>query len=391
MKTFFPLFLFLPEVAFSSESLITETSFIFNSLLFLMGGMFALFLPAGFALLERRPGEALSRNLLILCIVTLAFWIAGYPIMYGQLTKSWWLHLFWQPEDAAALQHADFTGGYASSADWFLQTHFAALCAWIVACTLATRIALAPLLIFSGLLAGLIYPVIGSWQWGEGWLSERGFFDFAGGSLVHSLAGWCVLTALLILPESKKRPQDKISTPLLSAGIALTWVGLLALHSGAQLAFGTAADSVAVSNILVNSHLAACGGIVGAWLLRQVIKSNMPPLYAALAGLVSIAAEPLAPSPQSAIAVGFCGGMVMLAAAKGLEKIKLADTGRVISVHLCCGIWGTLAAVFTNPDATLTGQLNGILTVALAGVFVSSICWFMLQLFSRFTRETLFR
>ncbi len=359
------------------DSGVTETAFIFNSFLFLSCGFLALFLLAGFSLLERRPNDALARNLLILCVTTLAFWVAGYQIMYGQLTKSWWQHLLWRPDDTTALLRGSFDSGYASSADWFFQMLFAAVCVWIISTALSARVALAPLLIFSVVLAGVMYPVIGSWQWGEGWLSRRGFYDFAGASLVHALGGWCVLTALLLLPSTKKYTPG----PLFPAGIALVWTGILALHGGAQLALGSAADSVAISNIIVNSHLAACGGIVGAWIASNMMrlkKTHSIMLYGAMAGLVSVAAEPLTPSPLLAIAIGFCGGVVMLLALKGLQKYNLDSTGMAIPIHLGCGTWGTLAVLFTNPSATLAGQLTGILTVAVAGVTASSLLWLLL-------------
>lgn len=280
---------------------------------------------------------------------------------------------------------------YASTAsDYFFQLMFCAATASIVSGTVAERIKLWPFLIFTFALTALIYPLQASWKWGGGFLDELGFLDFAGSTVVHSVGGWAALAGALVLgPRLGKYVQGRVvpmpgaNLPLATLGTFILWLGWFGFNGGSQLAMGTIGDVADVSRIFANTNAAAAGGAITALILTQVLYKKVDltmVLNGALAGLVSITAEPLTPTLGVATLIGGIGGVIVVFAVPLLDKLKIDDVVGAIPVHLIAGIWGTLAVVITNSDATIGAQITGIVVVGLFTFIVSFIGWTILNL-----------
>jgi Amt family ammonium transporter len=367
-----------------------EGQYIFNTLSFLVHGFLVMWMAAGFAMLEaglvrkRSVGTQLLKNIALYSIAGIMFYLVGYNLMYmgvdGGFMGSF---AIWGADDAAALagEGADFGAGYAASSDWFFQMVFVATAASIVSGTLAERVRVWPFLLFTIILTGLIYPITGSWQWGGGWLAEMGFSDFAGSTLVHSVGGWAALAGALILgarrgkyaSDGRVQPMLGSSLPLATLGTFILWVGWFGFNGGSQLALGSAADAVAIANIYVNTNLAAAGGVVAAMILSEIIYKKIDlsiVLNGAIGGLVAITAEPLMPVPGLSILIGAVGGAIVVFAIPMLDRFKIDDVVGAIPAHLLCGIWGTIAVPFSNPETGFVTQAIGILAI---GVFVFAV------------------
>ncbi|VAW18682.1 Ammonium transporter [hydrothermal vent metagenome] len=376
----------------AAPALSADGVYILNTLLFLVMGFLVMWMAAGFAMLE--AGMVRSRNVAMQCIKNISlysvaglmFWAIGYNLMYagvdGGYFGSFLPKIIPDPSQDA--------GDYAAGSDWFFQMVFAAATASIVSGTVAERIKLWPFLIFTALLTGLIYPVVGAWKWGEGWLHVAGFNDFAGSTLVHSTGGWAALTGAIILGARTGKygkggsvnPMPGSSMPLATLGTFILWLGWFGFNGGSQLALGTIEDASSISRIFVNTNLAAAGGVIAAMILTQLTYGKVDltmALNGALAGLVSITAEPLMPTPLWAIFIGAVGGVIVIVVVPMLDKLKIDDVVGAIPVHLGAGIWGTLAVVLTNPEATIGAQLLGIGAIGAFVVVASSIVWLVLK------------
>ncbi len=398
IKSFFLLFILLSvfaSPAFAAESF-EEVTYLFNTFLFLLCGALVMFMAAGFMMLEcgmvrsRSSACILTKNIVLYSVAGVMFYFVGYNLMYMNVEGGIIGSLsVWQADDSAALS-GDFSSGYAATSDWFFQMVFVATAASIVSGTLAERIKIWPFFVFVAVLTGVIYPITGSWQWGEGWLYELGFKDFAGSTLVHSVGGWAALAGGILLgsrrgrfgEEGESTPIPASSLPQVALGTFILWLGWFGFNGGSQLAFGSGADAIAVSNIFANTNAAAAGGVLFAMVSSQLLwnRLDLPTLLnGALAGLVSITAEPLMPSLGQSIIIGGMGSLVMIAAAYALDKFKIDDVVGAIPVHLAAGIWGTAAVVITNPEASIVSQMIGVLSV---GAFVFSISfgiWYALK------------
>ncbi|NVJ69386.1 MAG: ammonium transporter, partial [Alphaproteobacteria bacterium] len=333
-------------------------------------------------------------NVVLYAVACVMWMLMGYNLMYDGVDGGYFGSFFslWSPDDAAALaegaQHDP--SGYAAGSDFFFQMVFVATTASIVSGTVAERIKLFPFFIFTAVLAGLIYPIEGAWQWGGGWLSEMGFADFAGSTIVHSAGGWAALVGAIILgprlgrysAEGRVRPMPGSSLPLATLGTFILWFGWFGFNGASQLAMGSAADSVAISNIFVNTNMAAAGGAVAAVAVTKLIYNKVDlsmVLNGALAGLVSITAGPDTPLPLSATLIGAVGGVLVVFAVPFFDKLKIDDAVGAISVHLVCGIWGTLAVPITNSDASFVTQLIGVAAIGAFVAVASAIVWFALK------------
>jgi len=378
-----------------------ETAFIFNTLLFLIGGFLVMWMAAGFAMLE--AGMVRSKNVAMQCvkniglfsIAGLMYYLVGYNLMYAGVDGGFIGSLgLWFADDSAALAEtaADFGngGGYSASSDWFFQMVFVATAASIVSGTLAERIKLWPFLIFTVVLTGLIYPIQGAWTWGGGWLSEMGFSDFAGSTIVHSVGGWAALVGAIVLgsrigkygPNGQVNPMPGSSMPLATLGTFILWLGWFGFNGASQLALGTAADAVAVSNIFANTTIAAAAGVVAAMILTQILYTKVDltmALNGALAGLVAITAEPLAPTLGWAVIIGAIGGIIVVVTVPLLDKLKIDDVVGAIPVHLFAGIWGTMAVPLTNGDASFATQAIGVVSVGAFVMIASLAFWLALR------------
>jgi len=377
------------------ESVQAETAFVFNTLLFLIGGFLVMFMAAGFAMLE--AGLVRSKNVSMQCLKNIAlysiagimFWFCGYSLMYTNVAAdTGWIGTFapYSWPNAGEVNEGDYSVG----SDWFFQMVFCAATASIVSGTIAERIKLWPFLIFVAILTGIMYPISGSWQWGAGWLSGMGFSDFAGSTIVHSVGGWAALTGAIILGARKGKytedgrvvPMPGSNIPLATLGTFILWLGWFGFNGGSQLALGSNADASDVSRIFINTNLAACGGVIVSMILMQIMYKKIDvtmALNGALAGLVSITAEPLTPGPLTAIIIGGIGGVIVVFAVPLLDKFKIDDVVGAIPVHLFAGIWGTIAVVITNDSASLATQLTGILAYGIFTAVCSAILWLALK------------
>ncbi|MFZ5610455.1 MAG: ammonium transporter [Pseudomonadota bacterium] len=381
-----------------------ETAYVFNTLLFLIGGFLVMWMAAGFAMLEaglvrsKNVAEICLKNITLYAVAGLLYFLLGYNLMYTGVDGGFVGSLgFWTADDAAALaaSGADFSGveaTYAASSDWFFQMVFVATAASIVSGTVAERIKLFPFLIFTAVLTGLIYPVQGAWEWGAGWLDARGFADFAGSTLVHSTGGWAALAGAILLgarrgkygPDGRVRPMPGSSLPLATLGTFILWLGWFGFNGASQLALASAADAAAVANIFANTNTAAAAGCLAATLVSKLLYDKVDltmTLNGALAGLVSITAEPLTPSLPWAMLIGGIGGVLVVFAIPFFDRLKIDDVVGALSVHLVCGIWGTMAVPITNHDPSISFATQA-LGVAAIGAFVftaSFAVWFALK------------
>jgi len=371
-----------------------EVQYIFNTLLFLIGGFLVMWMAAGFAMLEaglvRSKNVSMQslKNIALYSIAGLMYWIVGYNLMYanvdGGFIGSFGPYSF-DPVGGDALDT-----GYSTASDWFFQMVFVATAASIVSGTLAERIKLWPFLIFVVVLTGFIYPIAGSWQWGGGWLSEMGFSDFAGSTLVHSVGGWAALAGAILLgarsgkfgSDGSVHPMPGSSIPLATLGTFILWLGWFGFNGASQLAMGTISDVTDVSRIFANTNLAAASGVVSTMILLQILYKKIDTtmvLNGALAGLVSITAEPLAPAIWQTIIIGAVGGAIVVFTVPLLDKLKIDDVVGAIPVHLFAGIWGTLIVPFSNGDASYGVQIVGILAYGVFTLVASFVVWFILK------------
>ena len=376
-----------------------ETAYVFNTFLFLVCGFLVMFMAAGFSMLE--SGMVRSKNVATIClknvslfsIAGLMYWLVGYNLMYGIEEGGYIGELFsvWSADDSAiAGETPDFSGGYAAGSDWYFQMVFCATTASIVSGTIAERMKLWPFLIFTLFLTGFIYPIVGSWEWGTGWLDAQGFSDFAGSTLVHSTGGWAALMGAIILgarsgkygPDGSVNPMPGSSMPLATLGTFILWLGWFGFNGGSQLALGSGADAAAISNIFINTNMAAAAGVVVAMIASNLLYGKIDltmALNGAIGGLVSITAEPLTPSIGSAVFIGGFGGLLVVLTVPLLDKFKIDDVVGAIPAHLVCGIWGTLIVPFTNSDASYGVQLTGVIAVGIFTMVTSGILWSALK------------
>ena len=279
---------------------------------------------------------------------------------------------------------------YASTgSDFFFQLMFCAATASIVSGVLAERIKLWPFLLFTFILTAVIYPLQASWKWGGGFLDSMGFLDFAGSTVVHSVGGWAALAGVLILgprigkyKDGRVVPMPGANLPLATLGTFILWMGWFGFNGGSQLAMGSIGDVADISRIFANTNAAAAGGALVALALTQIFYGKVDltmVLNGALAGLVSITAEPLTPTLGAATLIGGVGGVIVVLAVPFLDKIKIDDVVGAIPVHLMAGIWGTLAVPLTNGDASFVTQLTSILIVGVFTFVVSLIVWFAID------------
>ncbi len=316
------------------------------------------------------------------------FWVVGYNLMYdgvdGGYLGSFTPKLIPDPATETA------GDSYAAASDWFFQMVFCATAASIVSGTVAERIKIWPFIIFVIVLTGFIYPIQGAWKWGEGWLDGIGFQDFAGSTLVHSVGGWAALMGAIIIgsrkgkygPGGQINPMPGSNLPLATLGTFILWLGWFGFNGGSQLAMGTIEDASSVAKIFMNTNLAAAAGVVAALILTQIIYGKVDltmALNGALAGLVSITAEPLTPSPVMAILIGSIGGVIVVFFVPLLDKLRIDDVVGAIPVHLVAGIWGTMAVPLTNGDATFYAQIVGVASIGAFVIVASTIVWLLLR------------
>ena len=382
----------MTSTGFAETTVSAEVQAIFNSFLFLVCGFLVMFMACGFAMLE--SGMVTSKSVSVICakniglysIAGIMFWMVGYNLAYG-IPEGGYIGTFTPWSDASAVDT-----GYADGSDWYFQMVFCATTVSIVSGTLAERIKLWPFFLFAAILSGVIYPIVMGWQWGGGWLAALGFSDFAGSTLVHSTGGAAALAGAMILGArtgrfdksgaKPMRPFAASSIPLVTVGVFILWLGWFGFNGGSQLAMGTFDDAVAVSNIFINTNLAACGGVLAAAIITRLMAGKtdvVQMLNGAIGGLVAITAEPLAPAPIAAIFIGGIGGLIVVFGTKLLFNFKIDDVVGAVPAHLFAGIWGTLAVPLTNSDASFSAQLIGVISINAFVFVVSYIVWAIMK------------
>jgi Amt family ammonium transporter len=384
-----------------------ETGYVLNTFSFLVHGFLVMWMAAGFAMLEsglvrtKNTATICLKNIALYSVAGLLYYVIGYSLMYvdvDQVIGSF--NLLYNPSDAElALLNAEeatdelvasvVENGYAVMSDWFFQMVFVATAASIVSGTLAERIKVWPFLIFVVVLTAVIYPIQGAWTWGGGWLSQLGFSDFAGSTIVHSAGGWAALTGAVILgarkgkygPGGRVNPMPGANLPLATLGTFILWFGWFGFNGGSQLALGSAADATAMAIVYVNTNLGAAAGVVAAMALSQIIYKKIDltmALNGAIAGLVSITAGPDLQNHLLAIVIGGVGGCLVVVAVPLLDKLKIDDVVGAIPAHLVAGIWGTLAvAIFGGGD--FVAQITGIVAIGAFVSLASAVLWLALK------------
>lgn len=400
----------LPSLGWAEDPTINEilaaeggegVYFVFNTLLFLMGGFLVMWMAAGFAMLEagfvrtKNVSMQCLKNITLYSVAGIMFYVVGYQLMYNVAEAG--AGFFGTPGimdfGASTLEGvketlADDSDPYSGYSDWFFQMVFCATTASIVSGTLAERIKFWPFMIFVVVLTGIIYPIVGSWEWGTGWLDRKGFSDFAGSTLVHSTGGWAALVGAIMLGarkgkyvDGKVNPIPGSSMPLATLGVFILWLGWFGFNGASQLAMGTIEDAEAIAKVFVNTNMAAAAGVVAAVIFTQLRYGKMDLTFAlngALAGLVAITAEPLAPSVPLAMSIGAIGSILACLTVPLLDKLKIDDVVGAIPVHLVAGIFGTLAVAITSP-ALFGVQLLGVAAVGAFVCIASAIVWFILK------------
>ena len=397
------LLLTVPQLAAAQEADVTplnaDIGFIFTTFMFLVSGFLVFFMAAGFAMLEaglvrgKNVAMQLTKNMALFSLASLFFYILGYNLMYPG--DGWTIQNVIGAFSVTALEpvglegvEADLT--YASvGSDFFFQLMFCAATASIVSGALAERIKLWPFLVFVIVLVAVIYPIQASWKWGGGFLDAMGFQDFAGSTVVHSVGGWAALTGAIILGprlgkyrDGKVNPMPGSNLALATLGTFILWLGWFGFNGGSQLYMDTSGNVADISRIFSNTNTSAAAGAVAALILTQLLykKPDLTMiLNGALAGLVSITAEPLTPSLVSATLIGAVGGVIVVFAVPLLDRLKIDDVVGAIPVHLFAGIWGTLAVCFTNSAASFSVQLTSIVIVGAFVTVASAVVWLVLN------------
>ncbi len=383
-----------------------ETGFVLNSFAFLIWGALVMWMCAGFTMLE--SGSVRTKNASVIClknmglyaIACMAFYLVGYNIMYVGVVEGGWfgtLALLYETTDVEIallsgsedVKAAIVDSGYSTMSDWFFQMVFVATTASIVSGTLAERVKLWSFFLFVLFLTAIIYPIIGAWTWGGGWLAQMGFQDFAGSTIVHSTGGWAALAGALVVgarrgkfrPDGSVRATPPSNVPAVTLGVFILWFGWMGFNGGSQLALSSASDVVAISNILANTNLAAAAGFMAAVALSRPVLGRvdlLASLNGAIGGLVAITAGPDIDQHFWAIIIGVVGGGLVVVGLKVMDLLKIDDVVGAIPAHLFAGVWGTLA-VCIAAGGDLGVQLIGIVAVGAFAFGSSLLIWWAID------------
>ncbi len=362
------------------------------------------FMHLGFSLLEigltrqKNTINILFKNVFIICVGLLLYYVGGFNLMYpGDFNGYVGFAGFGLDPGEAGMTVEYASGGYTYWTDFLFQAMFAATAATIVSGAVAERIKIGPFMIFTLIYVGLVYPIVGSWQWGGGFLStlggdDAGFHDFAGSTLVHSVGGWAALIAVYLLgPRIGKFGEDGKpnaipghNIPFAAAGVLILWLGWFGFNGGSVLS----ADPAGTSLVLVTTSLAAAAGGVGAFIFSTILYKNYDLtmfLNGILGGLVGITAGADLMSPLESIIIGGIAGVIIVFGVALIDKIKLDDPVGAIAVHLICGIWGTLAVGIFGAKAGGDQFLYQLAGVGAAAIFCSLSAFIILYTLKKTT------
>ena len=368
-----------------------QLAYAVDTFYFLVMGAMVMFMAPGFAMLEagmvrsKNTSGILVKNIGLFSIACIMYIVIGYDLMYagGMLLT---------PDNT--VEDVLASGGdvyYSGKSDFFFQVVFVATAMSIISGAVAERMKVWAFLLFAVVMTGVIYPIQGSWSWGGGFLSDAGFVDFAGSGIVHMCGAAAALAGVLLLgPRSGKYNDDGSITPipgcnmpLATLGMFILWFGWFGFNGGSELKLSNVDEANAVAQVFVNTNMAAACGAVAALIMSQIMfgKADITmALNGALAGLVSITAEPLSGSHAESMLIGAIGGIIVVLSLIALDKVKVDDPVGAISVHGTCGIWGLLAVLITSDDATLTGQLTGLGAIFGFTFAASLIVWFIIKM-----------
>ena len=380
------------------ESLI-EVQYALDTFYFLICAVLVMWMAAGFTMLEsglvrsRNTVEILTKNVALYAIACLMYMIVGYNLMYGGGPNGVIPGLSFFLGADNTLDEVLASDGdiyFSNLADFMFQVVFVATAMSIVSGAVAERMKLWAFLAFTVVLTGVIYPIQGYWSWGEGFLYELGYSDYAGSGIVHMAGASAALAGVLLLGPRKGKygPGGKINAipgsnlPLATLGMFILWMGWFGFNGGSELMVSNLESANNVAMVFVNTNLAAAGGLIAALVLARFLfgKADLTmALNGALAGLVSITAEPLTPAPLMAAVIGAIGGVIVVFSIVGLDRLKIDDPVGAISVHGVVGVWGVLAVLLSNDEATLLGQLSGLAAIFVFVFGASLIVWAILK------------
>jgi len=361
---------------------VKNLSYALDTFYFLITGALVMWMAAGFAMLEaglvraKNTAEILTKNIVLFAIACIMYMVVGYNIMYGDGASPYIpgisFFLGGDNDPAAVLQQGTdgwYDGDYYSvMADFFL---------WAF-------------LLFAIVMTGFIYPVQGYWKWGGGFLDAAGFNDFAGSGVVHLCGAAAALAGVLLLgprkgkygPNGEIKPIPGANLPLATLGTFILWLGWFGFNGGSELILSNVGEANAVAKVFVNTNMAAAGGVVAALITARLLfgKADLTmALNGALAGLVAITAEPLAPSPEASTLVGVVGGILVVFSIITLDKLRIDDPVGAISVHGVVGIWGLIAVAITNSEASFGAQLLGLVVIFGWTFITSLIVWLIIK------------
>ena len=378
------------------ETQIIELAYALDTLYFLVMGAFVMWMAAGFTMLEsglvraKNTAEILTKNIALYSIACIMYMIVGYNLMYPSGGTGIIPDLSFFLGGDNSVEDVVKSGGdiyYSSISDHFFQVVFVATACSIISGAVAERMKLWPFLLFCVFMTSVIYPVQGYWKWGGGFLDEAGFSDFAGSGVVHLCGAAAALAGVIVLgsrsgkyKDGKVQAMPGANLPLATLGTFILWLGWFGFNGGSELIISNVSEANAVSMIFVNTNLAAAGGVMGALIISKVMfgKSDLTmALNGAIGGLVSITAEPLAPTPSLALIIGFIGGIIVVFSIITLDKMRIDDPVGAISAHGTCGIWGLLAVALTS--GSLGAQVYGTIIIFLWTFIVSMILWIIIK------------
>ena len=367
--------------------------FTINNTWMLISTILVFLMHLGFAALEagltraKNTVNILFKNTSIVAIGLLTYALCGFSLMYpGDFILGYWLGFAgFGLNPGENWNTPSYNIGYTYYTDFIFQAMFAATAATIVSGAVAERVKLSSFLLFSTLYVAIIYPIAGSWKWGGGWLDQLGFYDFAGSTLVHGVGGWAALVGAYVLgPRIGKytrkgaHPIKGHNMPLTAIGVFLLWFGWYGFNGGSVLS----ANPGAVSTVFVTTTLSAAGGVIGSMILSWYL-SNKPDLSmilnGSLAGLVGITAGADVIDPATSILVGLISGLLVVSSVLYLDSQKIDDPVGAISVHLVCGLWGTLAVGIFSTDHSISIQLLGVLSYGVFCLASSMLIFYLID------------
>src|SRR5690554_4362148 len=388
------------------ENNIFELQYAMDTFYFLVCGALVMWMAAGFAMLEsglvraKNTTEILAKNISLFGVACTMYLICGYQFMYGGgfFLSGIGLDGAASADALAESVYAEFAGedgnAYSNAADFFFQVVFVATAMSIVSGAVAERMKLWAFLAFAVVMTGFIYPMEGGWTWnGESvfGLYELNYIDYAGSGIVHMAGAAAALAGVLVLgprkgkygPNGEIRAFPGANMPLAALGTFILWMGWFGFNGGSVLKLGDVASANSVAMVFLNTNAAAAGGAIAAMATARILfgKTDLTMvLNGALAGLVSITADPLSPSALSAVLIGGVGGIIVVLSIVTLDKLRIDDPAGAISAHGSAGIWGVLAVPLTNAEAAFSSQLIGVLAI-FAWVFIASlVVWGIIKL-----------